>query len=263
VSARRWRLIGLDEAGQPGSAPGPYNMALDVALLEGVQAGGRPALRLYRWSHPCLSLGRNQPARGFYDAAAAAASGLSIVRRPTGGMAVLHDAELTYAVAAPVRELGSPRVAYLEINRALVAGLRRLGVAAQLAVAGFVPPPVPGPCFQAAAPGEVEADGRKLVGSAQRRQGRALLQHGSILVGGSQAAAAELAGVGEHGPPPALLAELLGRVPTWQELSAAVVAGFETALGICFAREPISSGELTRARALTRQFASPEWTWRR
>src|SRR5512142_3215722 len=124
--ARPWRLV------EPGAAPRPgaENMAIDRAVAASVEAGGRPALRFYYWDPPCLSLGRNQPARGVYDAAAAAARGIDIVRRPTGGRAVLHDRELTYGVAVRVGELGSPRETYAAVNRALVAGLRRLGVPA-------------------------------------------------------------------------------------------------------------------------------------
>src|SRR5512142_3291490 len=160
--ARPWRLV------EPGAAPrpGPENMAIDRAVAESVEAGGRAALRFYYWDPPCLSLGRNQPAVGVYDPAAAAARGIDIVRRPTGGRAVLHDRELTYCVSVPVGELGSPRESYGAINRALVAGLRRLGVAAGvvegMAVApssGDVVPAAaraatalgPAPCFDAAA----------------------------------------------------------------------------------------------------------------
>src|SRR5690606_17704432 len=118
-----------------GLAPvhGATNMALDHALLESVKAGGPPVLRLYRWDPPTLSFGRNQPARGLYDHAAARARGIAFVRRPTGGQAVLHGDELTYAVVASIGALGKPREAYRRINGALVGGLRELGVGAGLA----------------------------------------------------------------------------------------------------------------------------------
>jgi len=126
-----WRLIDDTVA-----RAGPANMAIDQALLESVQAGGRPALRFYRWRPACLSFGRNQPARGLCDPARAAARGVDIVRRPTGGLAVLHDRELTYAAVLPVGLLGSPRETYRALNRALVEVLRRLGLPAELAPAG-------------------------------------------------------------------------------------------------------------------------------
>src|SRR5690606_17502269 len=100
---------------------------------------------------------------------AVASRAVDFVRRPTGGRAVLHDRELTYAVVVPHRALGGPRAAYRAINEALVMGLRALGVDASVSERGRVLPPDAGPCFQVAAPGEVVADGRKLVGSAQAR----------------------------------------------------------------------------------------------
>lgn len=108
-------------------------MAVDEALIGGVAAGAPPVLRLYTWSPACVSLGRNQPARGRFDARLAQRRGIDIVRRPTGGLAVYHDRELTYAVAVPVALLGGPRRTYREINRAIVNGLRKLGVAASVA----------------------------------------------------------------------------------------------------------------------------------
>jgi lipoyl(octanoyl) transferase len=280
-----WRLVGL-RGGEPLAFPGAENMAVDGALLEAVAA--RPAadgggvLRLYRWARPTLSLGRNQAARGVYDAAAAASLGIDIVRRPTGGMAVLHDRELTYAVAVPVGALGSPRETYVAINRALVAGLRRLGVVAAVApgpdaargedgggaggggAAAGGAARLEGACFRVAAPGEVQVAGRKLVGSAQRRDGSALLQHGSILVAGDQRAAWSLAGLpAPADEAPAVLAELLGAPPPWPVLAAAVVAGFEESLGIRFASHGLSPAEAARARELSGTYASEAWTWRR
>jgi lipoyl(octanoyl) transferase len=186
MDATGWRLI--LHFREP--APGARNMAVDHALLHSVQQGSPPVLRLYAWQPACLSFGRNQHAAGTYDEARIRAAGIDIVRRPTGGLAVLHDRELTYTVAAPAEPLGGPRAAYCLINEALVDALRRLGVPAAVAVARHAPNPIldtAAPCFQAPAPGEVEVAGRKLVGSAQRCERRVLLQHGSILLDGSQA----------------------------------------------------------------------------
>lgn len=193
----RWRLILGDGRGgasglQEGAA-GATNMAVDQALLEGVREGAPPALRFYRWSPGCLSFGRNQPVRGRYDADAARSRGIDIVRRPTGGLAVYHERELTYAVAAPVAAIGKPRAAYRTINRGLADGLARLGVPVRLVGDGGPGGELgSGPCFHEGAPGEVLAEGRKLVGSAQRSEGRCILQHGSILLDGDQAEVVEL-----------------------------------------------------------------------
>jgi len=277
-----WRLIG-DVAARAG----PANMAIDQALLESVQAGGRPALRFYRWRPACLSFGRNQPARGLCDPARAAERGVGIVRRPTGGLAVLHDRELTYAAVLPVGLLGSPRETYRALNRALVAGLRRVGLAAELApaaparaLAAARATAAPGPnvaggvttasaalaaatasCFQAPAPGEVVVAGRKLVGSAQRVERRAILQHGSLLLDGDQGLIAELV-AGPPPPAPATLASALGRAPEPAELVEALRAGFESALGIRLAPGALSRAEHERVRALEAHFSSDAWTWR-
>ena len=147
-----WRLLDTPPA------PGAWNMAVDEALADSVRAGGPPVLRVYRWSPPCLSLGRNQPSGG-YDRDEIRRRGVGVVRRPTGGRAVLHHRELTYSVAAREDELGTLRQAYATINRALVAGLRRLGVDARLHPAGPGRAPVPSlaPCFEQPVEGEVTA----------------------------------------------------------------------------------------------------------
>lgn len=280
---------------------GAVNMAYDQALFEGVQDGGAPVLRFYRWAPACLSLGRNQVVvRREAVARATAARGFDLVRRVTGGAAVLHDRELTYSVAVPVGLLGSPRETYLAINRALVAGLRGLGVAAEVAgegrarkahaadrragreagaggqegAAAGAPPLVAwdDPCFQAPAPGEVVAGGLKLVGSAQRCERRTLIQHGSILLAGDQGVVAEcLAGepIGARAGTTSAtagfttLAALLDPLPTHAELVAAFVAGFETELGLELRPDGLTRAEEARIERLVARFESPAWTWRR
>jgi lipoyl(octanoyl) transferase len=253
-------------------------MATDSALLASVRAGAPPVLRLYRWAPACLSFGRNQPAHGLYDRARARALGIDFVRRPTGGLAVLHDAELTYAVVVPAGVLGGPRDTYCEISRALSAGLRRLGAPVGLAGPSAAPPLAAGapPCFAAAAAGEVVAGDRKLVGSAQRMEGRTLLQHGSILLHGDQrrltglrtaehpgAAAAGEGALPAGGPAHATLADVLGRVPAWEELVAAVTTAFAAHTGIPLAPARLAHAERASVRALTEQFDDDAWTWRR
>jgi lipoate-protein ligase A len=259
-----WRLI------VHGPEDGASNMAMDEALFEGVQAGGRPVLRLYRWSPACLSLGRNQITLGSLDARAAAARGIDIVRRPTGGLAVYHDRELTYAALLPVGPFGGPRATYAVLHRAIAAGLRRLGAAVDVAQATTPQPRATQraarashPCFATAAPGEVLARGRKLVGSAQRCHARTILQHGSILIEAGQTVAAELLN-GDGGSNAAIgIAELLGRAPDPGILEHAIVHGFEQECGITF--EPSSPEPLERCRAaqLGEHYRSDEWTWRR
>lgn len=176
-----WRLI-LD---QP--APGAWNMAVDEVLLEGVAAGkAPPTLRFYRWKPACLSLGYFQ-SFAVVDPASCGALGIDVVRRPTGGRAILHDCELTYSMALPASVLGYDRgilPSYHRISRALRAGLAELGVATTVAPEAAAPTTAEhGPiCFDRPSAHEILLQGRKLVGSAQVRRSDALLQHGSILI---------------------------------------------------------------------------------
>lgn len=255
-----WRLLDTPPA------PGAWNMALDEALAESVAEGGAPVLRFYRWSPACLSLGRNQPAAGLYDEGALRARGWDVVRRPTGGRAVLHHRELTYCAALPDRLLGSPREAYTAINRALVAGLRRLGVdaAVQGDTGRRAPVPSLAPCFAEPVAGEVVAAGRKLVGSAQRRMGGVLLQHGSLPLHDDQGeVAALLARDLADDERPAALVPLLGRDPAWDELVRALAGGWGEALAAQLEPGPPTDAERARAAVLARHYASPAWTWHR
>jgi lipoate-protein ligase A len=240
-------------------------MALDHALLESVQQHPRAVLRFYRWQPACLSFGRNQPAAGCYDASVARALGIDIVRRPTGGMAVLHDGELTYAVIAPVELLGGPRASYRAINAALVAGLRKLGVPAQLAGNGQRAAfGTLHPCFAEPAAGEVVAGGQKLVGSAQRCEQRTLLQHGSILLAGSQDVVSRMTTTPfELQGRATTLTALLGAAPPLPELVSALAAGFEESTGWQVAAGRLDIETAKRASELEALYRSDDWTWRR
>jgi lipoyl(octanoyl) transferase len=248
-------------------APGAWNMAVDEALADSVRDGGPPVLRVYRWSPPCLSLGRNQPSDG-YDRDEIRRRGIDVVRRPTGGRAVLHHRELTYSVAAHDDALGTLRQAYASINRALVAGLRRLGVDARLQPAGPERAPLPSlaPCFEQPVEGEVTAGGRKLIGSAQRREGGVMLQHGSLPIHDDQSAVPGLLLPGAIVPPadaPATLAALLGREPEWDELVDAIAQGWMEVMGGVLERGELTGEEAARAKAHRARYEDPAWTWHR
>lgn len=248
---------------ETGPAAGVFNMALDEALMESVRAGGAPILRFYRWMPACLSLGRNQPAREVYDRAGLERLGIDVVRRPTGGRAVLHARELTYAVVAPEAWGGGPRESYRLINRALAAGLRRLGVPAAIQGDGRGRAPVPSaePCFRAPVEGEVVAAGRKLIGSAQVRERGVMLQHGSLLLHDDQSLLAQI------GPPvggaAGTLAEHLDPLPDWSELVEALRSGWEEVQDTRLRSDEPSASELRRAGELARKHADREWIWRR
>lgn len=255
-----WRVL-VDAEGS-----GPTNMAADHAVARALRPG-EGVLRFYGWARPTVSFGRNEPARGLYDPGAAEREGVRFVRRPTGGRAVLHDDELTYAVAAPLRAWGGLRDAYRAINRGLVRGLRDLGVRAELAGPSEVGelPLSAGPCFQRPSEGEVVAEGGKLVGSAQARIGKSLLQHGSLILGGSQDPLARIGpeAAAEAGAPPTSVVGLLGRRPSVGDLVEALVTGLEAELGGRWERDRSRPEERRAERELEGRYRSPEWTWRR
>ncbi len=174
-----WRLL-VDPP-----AEGIWNMAVDEAILDAVAAGvAPPTLRFFQWRPACLSLGYFQPYAVVNDEACAA-SGVGVVRRPTGGRAILHDRELTYSIALPLATLGGDHAvesSYFRLSQALLEGLRASGARVTLARAEPDPESGHGPaCFDRASAHEILLDGRKVVGSAQVRRAGALLQHGSIL----------------------------------------------------------------------------------
>lgn len=223
VGQSDWHLL-IDSVGRSGD----YNMSTDVDLLLESARTGAQYLRLYRWDPPTLSIGRNQPF------SAAAYPDVEVVRRPTGGKAVWHEHEVTYAVAAPIAAFGSLRSAYCEIHTRIVRALRSLGVEAHLAPHRPTVRPSDGPasCFAITVGGEILVAGRKLVGSAQVRRGQALLQHGSILLAGSQQ---KVTAVTQE----TSLAAALGRIVTFDEITTAIVENW---------RERFESSERQTAR---------------
>ena len=263
----RWRLI-VDRA-----QPGAWNMAVDEALVEAVDSGDSPpVLRLYRWAPACLSLGFAQPFK-VADAAFCSANGVDLVRRPTGGRAVLHHLEQTYCVLARLNEepfSTDLQAAYQGICRALVAGLLELGAPAGLAGApadGHIKPTEAIPCFIGPASGEVVANGRKLIGSAMRRHNRSILQHGSLLEdwdGRLQAGCLGLADDSTLRPAVTTLRELMGARPDPGAVVRALAAGFARTFGIELEPSSLSASEAGRAALLARErYGHERWTVRR
>lgn len=239
----RWRLL-LDAA-----ADGPWNMAVDALLLERARRG-RATVRLYGWRGPWLSLGYAQR----FDAArrsACSGAGVGVVRRITGGRAVLHAADLTYALAAPETALPEGLSAsYGLVSDILLAGLARLGISAERSRDPASGRAAAFDCFAEPAPEEICAEGRKLCGSAQRRAGGALLQHGSLRLR-PDPPEARIAALGEacaEGRRATSLEEL-GFRGTPAAVQQACVAAFEAALGP-FEAVALESADLARARAL-------------
>jgi lipoate-protein ligase A len=256
-----WRLI-ID-----GDLPGARNMARDVAILEAVSEGeSPPTLRLYGWDPPCLTLGRHQGVEAA-DLDFCTVEGVDVVRRPTGGRALLHHLELTYALAAPLGRGPLPRGlqdAYRSICDALVHAMQTLGVNAEL-TGGDVNLQLPGPrstvpCFEAPAGGEVVVRGRKLIGSAMRAHAGTILQHGAIVLnwdGRLQAGSMGLEDDSALRAHVTTLADELESPPARATLEQAVSKAFANRFGVELQAAPISAAERAAEEVLEPSFAAP------
>lgn len=260
-SSAQWRFL------HAPARSGAENMARDTALLARSSRTGESIFSVYSWARPTLSFGRNQRARGQYDTGRISARGMDVVRRPTGGRAILHHREITYSITAPLGESGSLRVAYERINLILVDGLRRLGIDATISRGGKAIKPGSNPCFEAPADGEIVSGGRKLVGSAQWRGDAAYLQHGSILVDDDQSELASFAAdstsqAAVAPPTPATLLALIGRAPDSVEVATVMFDALrekEQAEG-----SPLGEADIRVATLdLVPAYLDDQWTWRR
>lgn len=247
---------------------GATNMAIDEALWRARQAGASPpTLRFFAWAPPTVSLGYGQPLGQDVDVAACRALGVGLVRRPTGGSAIYHDGperELTYSVCAAAADLGiGPDLleTYQWIGRALLRGLRALGAPAELVPERPPDGPVPAFCFARTGVFEIEVAGRKLVGSAQRRQGDAFLQHGAVLLGVDEARVRTLFPTTRD--PLATLTTLdaaLDRRPSFDEVADALAAAFEAEHGLDLRPGGLDERETERVARLVRErYASAAW----
>src|SRR6202162_882412 len=255
----RWRLL----IAAPRS--GAENMARDTALQARAARTGETVFSIYSWSRPTLSFGRNQPASGLYDVGKIRGAGIDVVRRPTGGRAILHHREVTYSVTAPAKDAAPLRETYSRINLILQTGLRQLGVSVEPASPSLrAGTPSARPCFEVPGEGELVAHGSKLVGSAQWRDVRSLLQHGSILVDDDQSTlpgfVVGVDAVSESVPVPATLHALLGRSPDVAEVASAMFDAVRL-LADAGASE-LAEGDV-RDEGLKRvpQFLDEDWTW--
>lgn len=177
----KWRLI------NSGFQTGAMNMALDEALVHSVANGDSlPVLRFYRWQPATVTIGYAQSVATDLDQEACLQAGLDVVRRSTGGRAVLHDQEVTYSVIAPLNtDLFGQSVldCYRVISEILQKTLVQLGLSAELVPGkprGGHPNAMKAVCFSAPSQYELVIEGRKVAGSAQKRFGQTFLQHGSI-----------------------------------------------------------------------------------
>jgi lipoate-protein ligase A len=243
----KWRLL------LHGSADGATNMAVDEAVGTLVAEGASPpTIRFYSWSPATLSLGKNQPLSEV-NLEACRAAGYHVVRRPTGGRAVLHAREITYSVAAPPsdpRLAGGVLDAYRRLSLGLIEGLRLLGI--QVEQAGpeaRAGDDVSAACFEVPSAYEISVGGKKLIGSAQRRTQGFVLQHGAIPLGGDVAEIAEYLNLSAEEREAlkemlqsraTTLEEVLGTPVSFHRAAVALAIGFERALNL-----ELEIGELT------------------
>lgn len=177
-----WRFLNT------GSNTGDFNMEFDLELVRNFS--GVPVFRVYRWQPYCISLGANQDISSV-NQKKIVDDGFTVVKRPTGGRAILHAEELTYSVVYPVSEDKTPKQIYREINLALRKGLIHYNTFFEKIELEHSQPHFPSfykdskstLCFAVSAMNELNYQGKKVVGSAQRKMGNVILQHGSILCG--------------------------------------------------------------------------------
>jgi lipoate-protein ligase A len=229
------------------SGPGTpaENMATDEVLLRGAYA--RPTLRCYAWDPPAISLGY------FQRSCDAPEADLPVVRRLTGGGAILHRDELTYSVAAPLLFFGpGVKASYLRVVGAVRAGIEGLGVACDPAPEADLAPPAQPPflCYERRSAFDVLYRGKKLVGSAQRREGRRILQHGSIPLGVEPNAAGATT-----------LALAARRAVPYAAVVFALASAFREELDVDLEPAPLDRAEIEAVRSLAdERYAAASWT---
>lgn len=255
-----WRFL------DTGIQSAAMNMAIDEALLLSCDEQPHITLRFYGWARPTLSLGYFQSISEI-DLIECERRGFDWVRRLTGGRAVLHDHELTYSVIAPIETLGaSIAQSHEKISRALALGLEKLGVHAEFTRSRASVKETSAACFAVPARVELTVQGKKVIGSAQVRTKKSLLQHGSIPITIDFDALAAVLKI-KHSEllrkKAAGLAEFLGYAPTLDALKDAVRRGFAEFFKIALHPQELSWKEQALAEKLcAEKYATRAWNWR-
>jgi lipoate-protein ligase A len=272
IEKTSWRLLKT----QPSN--GSWNMAVDESIMEAVGRGkAPPTLRLFAWEPTCLSIGYAQSIQ-VVDEDCLQAKGWDLVRRSTGGGAILHTDELTYSVIGPADEprlKGDILTSYQRLSKAISLALENLDlpVETQPQIKSQTDTPPDPVCFEVPSHYEITVEGKKLVGSAQARKKNAVLQHGTLplhddltritqaLVYPDEKAQKRAA---ERLLTRATTVEsVLGRIVTWEEAAAVFVSAFKQALNL-----ELSSGELTDdehirvEELMVEKFGNEAWTRR-
>ncbi|MCL4268895.1 MAG: lipoate--protein ligase family protein [Anaerolineales bacterium] len=267
-----WRLL------HTPPSTGAWNMAADEAILEHIYRGeAKPTLRLYSWNPPCLSLGHAQSFKDV-DVERLHAQGWEVVRRVTGGRAILHTDELTYSVTGPAEDpilAGGVLESYNRLAQALLYAVRELSVPVEMKEheGGHTQQNLNPVCFEVPSTYEITVNGKKLIGSAQARKKEGVLQHGSLPLSGDLTRICDALVFADESARQHAKDRLLARATTvqsvlnaevpWSRAADAFVRGFETELGIQFERGEMSASELKRTEELvSEKYAHPSWTKR-
>lgn len=251
---RPWRLF-LD-----GEHTGAHNMAVDEAmLLAHAHDFAPPTLRFYGWKPSCLSLGRLQ--KQLPDAVSSPTAEFDIVRRPTGGRAVWHAAEITYCAVVRAdllpRESRGVAGAYAYLSAGFLSGLQSLGLPVEMAPGGVRTDGAN--CFAASAGCDFVVGGKKLIGAAQCRKDDAILQHGSLLLSIDEAQWRRIAGGPMEG---ATSLETLGQIFSKETVIEALCAGFAAQAGAIWQNGGLSEREAALAQMLfSQKYTSRAWTF--
>ena len=266
-----WRLIITPPA------RGAWNMAVDESILEHIGRGESiPTLRLYAWAPPCLSLGHAQPFSDI-DINRLKQRGWEVVRRATGGRAILHTDELTYSIIAPSNEPqveGSILESYNRLAQALLLAVKNLELPVEIKEGKINEAATPNPvCFEVPSAYEITVNGKKLIGSAQARKKEGVLQHGSLPLTGDLTRICQALTFENESAREDASTRLLERATTvesavgvgisWENAAQAFVHAFEVQLGLNFERKELSASESNRAEELVKEkYAQPVWTQR-
>lgn len=261
---KEWTLI-IDKVPLKGS----LNMAVDEYLLQSLEKDSQTYLRFYQWEKPTVSLGYSQNIEKVANVKYCRRNGIDIVRRITGGKLVLHHQEITYSVCSSDNKTFPPTLSesYRFISEALIHGLKKMGIDAYLASeapASYAKGNLP--CFSYPARNEIEVDGKKIVGSAQKRLGAHFIQHGSIPVednGDLLELVLSLRG-GEGKVRLTSLSRVLGRKVSFEWAVGCLGEGFSEYFGITMIPKNFKAKEMEKIFEIQRnRYENNDWTFYR
>ena len=258
---KNWHLI-IDRTPRKGS----WNMAVDDFMFHSLGEEATTYLRFYRWENPTVSIGRSQTAEKVVNLDFCRQNGIEIVRRITGGKLVLHHKEVTYSVCSSDTEIFSLKLmdSYKLISEALNWGLQRMGIESHLAketpsdyARGTMP------CFAQPARDEIEMNGKKIIGSAQKRTGKKFIQHGSIPL---EKQAEQLISVCRSGQKESIvrmtsLSEALGKNVDFDWVVEHFISGMSDYFSVRLTPRIFSTKELDAIQKIQKErYDNPDWT---